>query len=100
MHELRRVEPRRMARVLAIVYGGLFAFIALIAVPMLLFMPVQHTGATPPKAVLVLMLVFYPLMGAAAGWISGYLVSSIYNLVARRFGGVLIHVAPVAEGEQ
>jgi hypothetical protein len=98
MHELKRVEPRRLARVLAVVYGGLFTLFTLISVPMLMLMPVQHTGGNAPhKALLLMMLVFYPLMGAGFGWISGYVVSRIYNLVARRFGGILIQVARVAE---
>ena len=92
MHELRYVDPRRMAQVLAIVYAVLFTLLTLFTVPMFLFMPAEEFGGNPPPKAMLFLLLLYPLLGAGMGWLTGYVVSRVYNFVARRFGGVLIEV--------
>jgi hypothetical protein len=78
-----------LARVLAIIYGGLFGVTAIISVPILLFSPFPAYNAAPvPRSVFVTMLILYPLMGVFVGWIGGHIVARLYNFVARRFGGI------------
>ncbi len=87
--ELKRVNARKAASVSAAVYGALMLVMAVIFIPLLLLSPdVDQTGAPVSKGVFLVMLVLYPVFGAVGGWLSGYFLSYVYNLVAKRFGGL------------
>jgi membrane protein YqaA with SNARE-associated domain len=87
--ELRRINARKAANVFAAVYGLLMLVMSLIAIPMFMFAPnVDVHGGPVSKSMFLLMLLLYPVFGAIAGWLAGYLLGSIYNLAAKRFGGL------------
>ena len=54
-----------------------------------------QNGQAVPKGLLIFMFLLYPLIGAAMGWVTGQLGCRIYNWAARRYGGLLVEVAPV-----
>ena len=91
--ELKRVDPLRAANIGALVYGLLMSAFALIFLPFFLLAtilaPSEGLGVAGPFFV-ILMVVFYPVMGVVMGWISGLLTSAIYNLVVRWSGGLLL----------
>ena len=95
MHELRRIDPTRTARLLAIIYAVLFSFFAILAVPMLLFAPQGAQESELPKGLFLVMLILYPIFGAGMGWLTGQITTRIYNLAAKKFGGLLIEVTQV-----
>jgi prepilin signal peptidase PulO-like enzyme (type II secretory pathway) len=91
--ELRRIDPLRAANVGAIVYGLFMGVIAVICFPIFLLAdflaPSEGSGLRGP-ALAVLILVLYPVMGVVMGWISGFLMSAIYNGIIRWSGGLLL----------
>ena len=94
MREIRRVEPLRLANVLAIVYGAIFVIFDLLVLPVFLMAPMNnHMGQEVPRTAMLGLLVLYPIMGAVMGWLGGLLVAGVYNVVARRLGGVRMEVA-------
>ncbi len=95
MHEIRRIDPARTARLLAIIYAALFGLLTIFMVPMLLLAPTPSQGPPPPKAFLVVMFILYPLLGAAMGWLTGQATSRIYNWASGRYGGLLMEIRPV-----
>ena len=96
MHEIRRFDPARAGRVLAILYGAMFGLLTIFMIPMIFLAPSgPQPEAAPPKAFFFFMLIVYPIFGAVMGWITGQLGSRIYNWVARKYGGLLVDVSPV-----
>ena len=96
MHEIRRIDPARAARVLTMLYGAMFGLLTIFMLPTLFITPSgPQQEAAPPKAFFLAMIIIYPLVGAAMGWVTGQLGSRIYNWVARRRGGLLVEVSPV-----
>lgn len=91
--ELKRVDPLRAANIGALVYGLLTGAFALVFLPFFLLAsilaPSEGMGIAGP-ALVILMLVAYPVMGVVMGWISGLLTSAIYNVVIRWSGGLLL----------
>jgi hypothetical protein len=96
MYELKRIDPARTARLLAIIYGALFGLLALFAIPMFLLAPTgaEH-GYSPPKGLMIVLLLLYPLFGAGMGWLTGQVISRIYNRAAQKLGGLLFDVRQV-----
>ena len=96
IHEVRSVSPQRLARIMAVVLGGLMSLFSLLAIPMILLMPVPDNAPDqPPKALFLAFVLLYPVFGALWGWISGQIFARIYNFVARRMGGVLVDLTPI-----
>jgi len=92
MHEIRRIDPARAARLLTILHAGMFGLLSILLVLMLFLAPSgprQHL----PKAFLIAMTIIYPLFGAGMGWVTGQLGSRIYNWAARKYGGLLVEVS-------
>src|SRR5579862_3408103 len=88
-HVLKNVSPGHLARVLAILYGGFFGVMAIISMPMLFLAPAPVNNGPPiPRAIFMVLLLLYPLLGAFFGWINGHILARLYNFVARRFGGL------------
>ncbi len=87
---LRRVDPARAATLLSAIYGGMFLALALVGLPILLIAPTPQGVAQPfPKYLGIFMVLIYPLFGALFGWLAGHLIALIYNLAARKFGGLV-----------
>jgi|PlaIllAssembly_1097288.scaffolds.fasta_scaffold1825257_2 hypothetical protein len=97
MHEIRNFNPRRAAQLLAIIYGAMFGLITVLAVPMMMLAPADPAHGQLPKALLLVMLVLYPLFGAGMGWVTGQVASRLYNWASRKYGGLLIEVTPIGE---
>jgi hypothetical protein len=74
----------------------MFGFLSVFMVPMIFLTPSgPQPEAAPPKSFFVFMVVFYPILGAVMGWVTGQLGSRTYNWVARKYGGLLVEVSPV-----
>lgn len=96
MHEIRRIDPARAARLLTIFNAAMFGIFSIFMVPMLILAPPgPQQAAGPPKAFLIAMMVIYPLIGAGMGWVTGQFGSRVYNWTARKYGGLLVEVSPV-----
>ena len=92
--QLKRVEPLRAANIGALVYGLFLAVFTAILLPIFLivtpFAPTEP-GA-PPMFLFSFLLLFYPIFGLVFGWLSGLLMSVIYNFVVRWSGGLLFEM--------
>jgi hypothetical protein len=105
--EIRKIPAFRCANIAALVSFILYAVLAAMLSPFLLFavMMVPRLGAPPrgyapqfggPGFVLA-MLIFYPVIGAVMGWIVGGVGAFAYNLVVRLTGGLQLEFdEPVA----
>lgn len=92
--EIRRIAPLKTANVLAIVAAVVLTVFTLPLVPLVFAMP-THGGPNPKDQeflgkMMIVMLFFYPVMGAICGWLTGLIGSSVYNLVSRRLGGIQV----------
>ena len=97
-HEIRSISPQRLARLMAVVLGGLMLLISLLMLPIFLFAPFPENAPNqPPKVLIIALILFYPLFGAFWGWICGQISARIYNLVARRIGGVLVEMVRIQQ---
>jgi hypothetical protein len=94
MVEIVRIAPLRAANVFGALQFVLFGVFALLFAPFAAFMPVdpnldpqqQETART----VLRWMLVAYPLVGGAFGWLFALIATGVYNLVSPRIGGLAV----------
>jgi hypothetical protein len=88
---IKRIDPKSLSKVLAVLYallgviaGVIFALVGWLG---------GFAGAAPSGFSAffgVLGLVFWPICYALVGWIGGWVVASLYNWVAGRFGGVVL----------
>ena len=97
-YELTRVAPLRTAKIAGLVYGAVTAVIALILLPLVLVLLLATTRMSGPSdmaaSILPIVLIFfYPLIGAVMGWIMGLVASAVYNLIVRWTGGLLLEFA-------
>jgi hypothetical protein len=103
-YQLKRIEPLRAANIGAIVYGLFMGIFSILLLPFVLLGGLFANSAGPgniaPVLAFGLMLFLYPIFGVVFGWISGFLMSAIYNVVVRWTGGLLLEMAaePVAPG--
>jgi len=85
--ELRRIEPLRAANVSAVVYG------IMTAIFMVIFLPILLLGflfsEDPQQAFVLILFLFYPVLGVIMGWLSGLIGAAIYNFIIRWTGGLL-----------
>ena len=88
--ELRRIEPLRAANVSAVVYGIMTAIFMVIFLPILL-LGVLFSGE-PRQAFMLILFLFYPVLGVIMGWLSGLIGAAIYNFIIRWTGGLLFGV--------
>ncbi len=88
---LRRIDPLSAAKVYAVVLAVMMFVFALPAGCMM-SMVGSITGEVGAGAfgagMGFFLLILYPLFGLILGFISGFLMAWIYNLVAERIGGV------------
>lgn len=86
-YTLRKIEPKRAAKLLCVIYGAMFFILSLFAAPMLMLVP-PEADQPLPKSFALLLIVLYPLFGALMGWITGHVVARIYNFAASKIGGL------------
>lgn len=100
--ELKRVDPLRTANILGLINGLMMIVFVLLFVPFLMVMVLATAandsgmGGIGPLMMFFLML-FYPILGAITGWISGLLGAAIYNLIVRWTGGLRLTFEQTAE---
>jgi hypothetical protein len=88
-YELRSLSPARLSRTLAWVVGTLALIMCLIMIPLFLLAPFPDgVEGQPSKSSFLLLLIVYPLFGALWAWICGQVIASVYNVVAKKKGGV------------
>lgn len=94
-YNLRSISPTTLARIMALVIGGLMLIFSLMALPILLLVPSpKGDPSAPPKALFLVLVILYPLFGALWGWIAGQISARLYNFAAKRIGGVSIELVP------
>lgn len=93
IQELKRVGPMRAAKVGAIIYGSMLTIVGLVIVPFgIMGIGLRPSGTAPQVGASsgILLLVAYPIVGGFFGWIIGFVSSTIYNLVSRWTGGLIL----------
>src|SRR5262249_9458205 len=95
MQQIKSVDVMSVAKVFGVMYGG----IALIFIPFFLLAGVGTMFAGKQAAVggvgFIIFALLAPFIYGAMGFIMGALMAWIYNLVAGRFGGIMIELQPV-----
>jgi hypothetical protein len=92
--ELKSIDPVSLGKMLAIIWAifgfiaGLFAAIGLGATTGLT--PIAGTMPWLPAAVGAFAIVLFPIVFAIMGFVAGVVCAFIYNVVAKRFGGVML----------
>jgi hypothetical protein len=96
IHELRRLPPMHTAKIMALLYGVFFLLVSLILVPVILLGPsVDARGNQVHKGIFLGFMIAYPIFGLVFGWLGSALMSTIYNFIAKRFGGLRFQVIDV-----
>ncbi len=85
---LTRIAPLPAGIFLAIFYG----LISLVVVPFALFDALSTGGR---GSIVPFLLLFLPVLYAAGGFVGGFIVAAIYNLIASRTGGLEFEVEEV-----
>jgi hypothetical protein len=91
---IRRIDPGSLAKVLGVLYailgfigGVLFALLGGFgfgrALP-------GMGGLGSGFGFAVVAIVCFPIVYGVFGWVGGWIVASLYNWVARRFGGIVL----------
>ena len=94
-YELRSISPAKLARIMALVLGGLMLIVSLFAIPMFLFMPFpEDDPSQPSKGFFLFFLLLYPFFGALWGWVAGQMSARLYNFTAKSVGGITIELVP------
>jgi len=96
MHQIKSVDVLSVAKILGVTYGCL----ALIFVPVALLAGMaslisgQKEGAIG-GAVFLVFAIIAPVIYGAMGFLMGALMAWVYNLVAKRLGGIKLELQPV-----
>jgi hypothetical protein len=99
-YDLRSISPAKLARIMALVLGGLMLIFSLFAFPMFLFMPFpEGDPSQPSKGFFLFFLLLYPFFGAIWGWVAGQISARLYNFAAKRVGGISIELVPSEAGQ-
>ena len=95
MHTIKAVGVLSVAKVMGAIYGAM----GLLFLPLFLLMGVvtsmmpKQNGQNPFRLVFGLVFaLFAPVIYGAIGFIFGAIFAFVYNLVAKWFGGIEVHV--------
>jgi hypothetical protein len=94
MATVRRIEPLSLAKVAAVIYGGIGLlvglFVALFAAVGSAFASAAESSPIPFAGVIFGFggIVVFPLLYAFFGFLGALIAASLYNLAARFTGGV------------
>jgi len=95
MKEIKKIGIMPMAKMQAVLMGIMGLIVGVIYGLMLTIMGLFTLAAGSDEGIFFIpigigMLIFMPLMYAAMGFVSGALFSWIYNIAAKKIGGVEI----------
>lgn len=84
--QLTYIEPRRLGVVLGIIYG----LLGLVCLPLSLIITAigRKAGGSPTTFNSSVFVWLLPVGYAGAGLIAGIIIATIYNLIAKRLGGI------------
>jgi len=89
-YEVQSLDPHRLARICAVVYGVVILALVVIALPVFLLAGLLSAagpgfGLAEVGVILAFVLVL-PVVGIAVAWVAGLLTGLIYNRVVDRVG--------------
>jgi len=88
MKELKAIDPMSLGKMLAVIWAVMGFLMGLIGAAFSPFMAMwSPVGAA---ALGLLAIIVLPIVFAIVGFISGIIVAFIYNVVAKKFGGVML----------
>ncbi len=101
MYSLRSVDVLSCAKMMGAIYGCL----GLVLLPLFLLAGVAalmsgQDSASFSGAAMLFFAILAPIIYGAMGFVIGALMAWIYNLVARRIGGMKLELKPVAANAQ
>ncbi len=88
---LRRIDPLSFAKVYGVVAAAVafvFSLPAGCVMTMVGSLSDELGGTGFGSSLGLFMIILYPLLGLVAGFIGGFIMAWVYNLVAGRIGGV------------
>lgn len=88
---LRRIDPLSFAKVYGVVVAAVafvFSLPAGCMVSMFGSLSSEYGGSEFGAGLGLFMLIVYPIMGLIFGFIGGFVMAWVYNLVAGRIGGI------------
>ena len=87
MKTLKRISPKSLAKLMGLMYAIFGLIFGLIMMAIALVASTEETGI---HAVLfgVAAPIFLTLLYGLMGWIGGYITAWIYNLLAKKTGGI------------
>lgn len=91
MKTLKRISPKPLAKLMSLMYAVLGFIFGLIMMLMALVSQTQEPGITGLMFGIgapILLTLLYALMG----WVGGYISAWIYNLAAKRTGGIQFEI--------
>jgi hypothetical protein len=90
MKELKAIDPMSLGKVLAILMA-VFGFISgLFAAAGMGYATSYIAGPIGGAAVGILAIIVFPVVFAILGFIAGIITAFVYNIIAKRFGGVML----------
>ncbi|MDO8668569.1 MAG: hypothetical protein Q7K35_05825 [bacterium] len=105
MKEIKSINKKSLAKMMALIYGLVGFFMALV-VAVLTIINIIARKDFQGSVILVtsfnigaglLLGVLTALLTALIGWIIGYIMAGIYNRLAKRTGGIKIELVEVIE---
>lgn len=108
MTEIKHINKKSLAKIMALIYGLIGFFIALVvAVSTMANIVMQKDFAGSVILVTLfnvgaglLLGVLSAILTALVGWIIGYVMAWIYNWFSRKVGGVKIELAEAVEAKK
>ena len=89
MQEIREVGVMSMAKIQALIMG-LFGLVFGIIYGLIFGMVLMMTGKMIGIIVMLMMMIFIPLAYAGIGFVMGAAGAWLYNVIARKIGGIKI----------
>ena len=96
MYSLRSIDVMSCAKMMGAIYGC----IGLIIVPFFLLAGFTSLLSGHGSVAFLFLVVLAPALYGAMGFVVGALMAWVYNLVARRIGGMKLELKPVAANAQ
>jgi hypothetical protein len=86
MKELKAIDPMSLGKMLAVIYAVMGFIVGLFSAAFAPFMAMWNpVGAA---ALGLLAIIIFPILFAIIGFVMGIIVAFIYNVIAKKFGGV------------
>jgi hypothetical protein len=91
MKTIQRISPKSLARLLGLMYA-VFGFIA----GLIMMLVALVSQASEPGVIGIVFGVaapiFLTLLYGIMGWVGGYVAAWVYNLLAKRVGGIQLEI--------